>query len=186
MITLKIINKGFLRNRITYTEENIEEESKLSYTEYHENQNNHDVNIKINYQELMKIYKDKITIFLPHGVTENVLYSIKDYNFEIKNLEKIKHAEFFIPHNCNYKGIGIFADVNTGLEFENNFRPTMLYSLDTIDDLAYTDNQKIMIFNNSSIGCRRLIPGIINESKAEYLNKFMWTKKTSRILQNDL
>lgn len=182
----KIINKGFLRNRDTYTEISIERESQMTYTEYHESDNHHDVNIKINYEELMKIYKDDITIFLPYGVSDNVLYSLKEYNFKIKNLENISKAEFYIPSICDFKGIGIFLDLKTNMDLKKYFSPTMLYSLDTIDDLAYTENQKVIIFNNRSIGCRRLIPGIVKESKTEYLNKFMWTKKTTRILQNEI
>jgi len=183
----QIVNNGFIRNRNTYTENSsIERESNLSYTEYHENLNNHDVNIKINYEELMKIYKDEVTLFLPYGVTENVCDNIKEFNFKIKNLQKRNHAEFLIPHECDFKGIGIFVDVKTNIEFNNNFRPSMLFSLDIIDDIAYSENKKVMIFNNSSMGCRRLIPGILSESKPEYLNKFLWTKKTNRISQNDL
>ena len=182
----QVISKGFLRNRNTYTEVSIERESQIPYTEYHESNNHHDVNIKINYEELMKIYKDDITIFLPHDVSNNSLHSLKEYNFKIKNLDNIPKAEFYIPSICDFKGIGIFLDIKTGIDLENCFNPTMLYSLDTVDDVAYTQNQKVIIFNNRSIGCRRLIPGIVKESKTEYLNKFMWTKKTTRILQNEI
>ena len=93
------------------------------------------------------------------------------------NFSTITHP-FLIPAVEKFKGISIY--IGSKDDIKRDFTPLLLY-LDVNDDVAYVPESSIMIFNNSTHNCRKLIPGIVEESTRHYLETFKWSNKVSII-----
>ncbi len=186
---LEHVKNGVIRERPGLYQEiivdNITNENRI---EHHENFNHHDHIIKETYIQLEKLYNDGVTVYVNHDVPTDVVFYLQDeYGFKLKKLHDMVNAPYYIPHYQDYKGIGIYFNYTMTEEIQKFFTVEMLYELDFIDDICYTNDRRVLFFNNSSLGCKRLSRGIVGESKSEYLNKFLWSIKSKKIKrQNEL
>ena len=186
---LQYVTDGVIRERKgLYEEIVIDRITKEERVEHHENDNNHDHIIQETYNELCKMYNDGVTVYVNHAVPTDVAMHLKhEYGFKIKKLHDIKNAPYFIPYYQNYNGVGIYLNYYDTQDIKKFFTVEMLYELDFIDDICYTNDRRMLFFNAGSMGCKRLSYGIVAESKSEYLNRFLWTKKSKKIKrQNEL
>jgi hypothetical protein len=175
---LKIVNEGFIRERIdSYAEIETTNLDEPIYTNQ-ENSNHHDWNIIIQVEELAKIYSN-LTIYTDDEDDICRLGLLKyegEKNIEIKAQNK---GYAYIPILENYKGVSVYIPKSENME--DVFTFDMLLHLDLDDDVVYFEDSGVIILNNSTPGCRRLITQIIEESKPEYLNKFLWARKVKRL-----
>ena len=180
---INFCSNGFIRKnrRITIKLDDIYDinrETPHRFLEIHETKNHHDHNIFNQDRALGEIYNyDKPTIYC---ASQQILNKVKDivdntdnFNYSITNSNP-----FLIPSSMNFKGVGMYIG-HEGL-IHTHFDLLFLY-LDINDDVAYIPDSDLMIFNNSSHNCKKLIPEIVNESTSEYLNEFKWASKTSII-----
>ena len=180
----KHVESGFMRYRDIAKLETRSESA--GYDGYHEIDSTINYIVKENFHELKKLYST-FTIYIRHDVSPQIVHDIKHtYNVTIKRLPIIKNSVFYIPYLENFKGVSVFLNYNTTRDINNNFDFNMLYSLDTIDDVCYTADSQIIIFNNASTGCKRLIPAIIQQSKSSYLKQLKWCKKRKVINYNEI
>ena len=174
---------GFIRqNRyITIKLDDIEDinrETPHKYLEMHETKNHHDHNIFNQDKALAEIYNDsKPTIFC---ATDKILQKVKAscsdenlYTFKVTQLNP-----FYIPSVMNFKGVAMYIGEEGAIN--SNFDLLFLY-LDINDDVAYMHETNLIIFNNSTHNCKKLITGIVDESSDVYLKNFLWASKTSMI-----
>jgi hypothetical protein len=100
----------------------------------------------------------------------------KDYkdHFDIKIINP--NFKYSIPEINNFSGVSIYVDRYVGLANAGRLLQCLLY-IDSVDSVAYTEKylDKFMVFNNSHRDCKKLITEIVHESKASYLNTFLWT-----------
>ena len=75
-----------------------------------------------------------------------------------------------IPHKEEWKGISVYIPKSDSME--DHFTLDMILDLDIDTDIVYHIDTGVTIINNSSVGCKRLILEIIQESKPEYLDNF--------------
>lgn len=180
---INFCTNGFIRkNRhITIKLDDIPQENRETsnrYLEVHETSNHHDHNIFNQDKALAKIYNSsKPTIFC---ATEKILNKIKTScsNVDLYTFKVTKLNPFLIPSVKNFKGVAMWIG-QEGL-INSPFDLLFLY-LDINDDVAYMPNTKLIIFNNSTHNCKKLIPEIVDESADTYLTEFKWASKTSII-----
>lgn len=180
----KHVESGFMRYR--EVEQLQKKQEKAGYTGYHEVDKTINYIIKENFYELRKLYST-FTIYICHDAPPQIMHDIKHtYNVTIKRLPVVKDSIFYIPYLEKFKGVSVFLNYKITRDVNNNFDFNMLYSLDTIDDVCYTKDMQIIIFNNASSGCKRLIPSIIQQSKSSYLKQLKWCKKKKVIDYNEI
>ena len=180
---ISFCTNGFIRkNRhITIKLDDIPQgnrETQNRYLEVHETANHHDHNIFNQDKALAKIYNSsKPTIFC---ATEKILNKVKAScsNVDLYTFKVTKLNPFLIPSVKNYKGVAMWIG-QEGL-INSPFDLLFLY-LDINDDVAYMPDTKLIIFNNSTHNCKKLIPEIVDESADTYLTEFKWASKTSII-----
>jgi len=153
-------------------------EAPYRYLEVHETKNHHDHNIFNQDKALAEIYNSsKPTIFC---ATEKILSKVKASCID-ESLYTVKVTQlnpFCIPSVKNFKGVAMWIG-EEGL-INSPFDLLFLY-LDINDDVAYMPDTKLIIFNNSTHNCKKLIPEIVSESADSYLTEFKWASKTSII-----
>jgi len=141
--------------------------------EIHFQLNHHDHCI-FNYDRaLAEIYnKDKPTIYY----TDKEILEHNKSNMKNPDAYKYKfiHNKFLIPSNENFKGVSMYLNK----KYKKDLTLLFLY-LDINDDVAYSSDRNTIIFNNSSINCKNLIPQIVEESDSNYLNDMHWSNKKS-------
>ena len=180
---INFCSNGFIRkNRhITIKLDDIDDinrETSHKFLEIHETKNHHDHNIFNQDRALAEIYNyNKPTIYC---ASQQILNKVKDL---INNADNFNYAvtssnPFLIPSKMDFKGVSMYIGQEGILH--NPFDLLFLY-LDINDDLAYIPDADLIIFNNSSHNCKKLIPEIVNESTTEYLEEFKWASKTSVI-----
>lgn len=171
-------NKGFIRERKgAYSElENMQNGEKI--VTVHERQNHHDWIVIKHLEELKKKFTH-INVYIDEDHMREFL-ALKNDGIEIKSLSsKQKFSKFYIPSLEEFTGISVY--IPHSLYMEDVFELPMLLHLDIDDDIVYFKDTGVIIFNNGSVGCKRLIPGIIEESKSEYLHNFLWARRIVRI-----
>lgn len=180
---ISFCTNGFIRqNRyITIKLDDVSDENRETpnrYLEVHETNNHHDHNIFNQDKALAEIYNSsKPTIFC---ATEEILNKVKAscsdvdlYTFKVSQLNP-----FLIPSVMNFKGVAMYIGQEGCIN--SPFDLLFLY-LDINDDVAYIPGTKLIIFNNSTHNCKKLIPEIVSESADIYLEDFLWASKTSII-----
>jgi len=180
---INFCSNGFIRKHryITIKLDDFDDthrETPRRFLEIHETKNHHDHNIFNQDRALGEIYNyGKPTIYC---ASERILKQVKEfigdesnYNFGVTSANP-----FLIPSRMGFKGVAMYIGQEGILH--NPFDLLFLY-LDINDDVAYLPEAKLMIFNNSSHNCKKLIPEIVNESTPEYLEEFKWASKTSTI-----
>jgi hypothetical protein len=172
---LQLVNEGFIRERVgSYTEIETTQRQENVFTN-HENSNHHDWNIIIQLEELAKIYTN-LTIYTDDINDIEKLDLLAKENLEIKTTNQ---GYVHIPHKENYEGVSVYIPKSENME--DVFTFDMLLQLDLDTDIVYFVDTGVTIINNGSIGCKRLISQIIEESKPEYLNNFLWARRVVRI-----
>ncbi|MDA9843117.1 hypothetical protein N9C44_01445 [bacterium] len=173
---------GFIReNRhITIQESEIPEEHQFSswkFIEINETTNHHDHCIFLQDQSIGEMFNYTIpTVYCKDVETLKIIKSRCD-DTSLFNFSTITEP-FLIPAVEKFKGISIY--IGSKDDVNRDFTSLLLY-LDVNDDVAYVPESSIMIFNNSTHNCRKLIPGIVEESTRHYLETFKWSNKVSII-----
>ena len=100
-----------------------------------------------NYYDCFDLYTAGVTLYINYDVDTTVCKHFKDrFGFNVKKLINL-NAQFYISFN-EFKGVGIYLNYTTSSqEIENMFTLDLLYNLDFIDDVCYTEDRKILIFN---------------------------------------
>lgn len=178
-----VVSQGFIRERRVMVEEVVQDRViNENYIEHHEQSNQHDYIIMKTYYDLYKLYTAGVTLYVNHNIDTTVCKYFKDkFGFNVKKLPNLPNAQFYIPSFNEFKGVGIYLNYTTYDEIEQMFTLDLLYNLDFIDDVCYTEDRKILIFNCGSYGSNRLSDLLVKESKDEYLKKFLWAKKSKQI-----
>lgn len=157
-----------------------------------ENENHHDDHIYNHGYALQEMFAGKkVTIYI--GIESSKLatktkneiikefskvyvWDEKDYkdHFDIKIINP--DFKYSIPEINNFSGVSIYVEPDVGIPNADHLLQCLLY-IDSVDSVAYTEKHldKFMVFNNSHRDCKKLITEIIHESKASYLNTFLWT-----------
>lgn len=157
-----------------------------------ENENHHDDHIYNHGYALQEMFAGKkITIYigaesskLVTGTKNEIikeLFSAYELNqtdykdhFDIKIINP--NFKYSIPEINNFSGVSIYVDRYVGVANAGRLLQCLLY-IDSVDSVAYSENylHKFMVFNNSHRDCKKLITEIVHESKASYLDTFLWT-----------
>lgn len=172
---LQLVNEGFIRERTgAYSVQEVTQREEKIYT-HHERNNHHDWNIITQLQELGKIYTN-LTIYTDEVEDIERLDLLARENIEIKTTEQ---GYAYIPHMEKFNGVSVYIPKSENME--DVFTLDMLLLLDLDTDIVHFVDTGVSIINNGSTGCKRLIPEIIQESKPEYLNRFLWARRVERI-----
>lgn len=174
---INFCTKGFLR-----IQRNLEIKSgpdTQDYLEIHELTNNHDWNIFNQDKGIGEMFDKKLPVIFSncHKKIKEIKGYTKPNLFPDKNFVYIDD-KFLVPNELNFKGVGIYIDKN--VQITEDIAYLILY-LDINDDCASGLNNDILLFNCSSHNCKKLIPGIVQESTNEYLQKLLWASKVSFI-----
>lgn len=171
-----LVNSGFIRERKgAYAEvETTQGSDELIYT-VHETHNHHDWNIILQAEQLIKMYT-KFNVYTDDEECVKRLNLISEQNIEIKIIE---NGYSLIPYKENFEGVSVYIPKSECME--DVFKFSMIYYLDFDHDIVYFVDTGVCIINNGTIGCKRLIPEIVEESKPEYLNRFLWARRVVRI-----
>ena len=183
---IKFCIEGDLREQVTIeikNQDSLEENqhSHWKYLEIHFQRNHHVHCIFLYDKELARIYNSDLpTIYYSDdSVYEHAKETLDRPEFF--KFKKIDHNfnKFMIPFNEQFKGVSMYLNK----KYEQDFTFLFLY-LDINDDVTYSEDKQTFIFNNSSFNCKKLIPGIINESTNDYLENFYWSNKNTCIAKN--
>ena len=170
----KLVNKGFIRERkVSYSEVEVSNAGEDVFT-VHEGGNHHDWNILKQSEELIKMFTN-LTIYTDDQKCVEKLNLFKKQNIDIKITD---NGYATIPHKEDWKGISVYIPKSDSME--DLFTLDMILDLDIDTDAVYYINTGVTIINNSSVGCKRLIREIVQESKPEYLNNFLWARRVVR------
>ncbi len=101
---------------------------------------------------------------------------MSEQNREIKI---IVNGYALIPDNENVEVVSGYILKAECMEYVFIF--SMINYLDFDHDIVHFVDTGVCIINNGTIGCKRLIPEIVEESKPEYLNRFLWARRVVRI-----
>jgi len=180
---IKFCIRGDLRNKSTIEIKNTDSlpenlHDKWKFLEIHFQKNHHDYCIFLHDKELAKIYNKNLpTIYYSDDtVYENAKKVLaRPEFFKFKKIDN----KFMIPYNEKFKGVSMYLNK----KYEKDFTFLFLY-LDLNDDVAYSEDKQTIIFNNSTLNCKKLIPQIIEESTNTYLENFYWSNKKSCMVRN--
>lgn len=170
----ELVNKGFIRERkVVYSEVEVSNAGEDVFT-IHEGGNHHDWNILKQSEELIKMFTN-LTIYTDDQKCVEKLNLFKKQNIDIKITD---NGYATIPYKEDWKGISVYIPKSDSME--DIFTLDMILDLDIDTDVVYHINTGVTIINNSSVGCKRLIREIVQESKPEYLNNFLWARRVVR------
>lgn len=170
----ELVNKGFIRERKgSYSEVEVSNKGEDVFT-LHEAGNHHDWNILKQSEELIKMFT-KLTVYTDDQEGVEKLNLIKEQNIDVKITD---NGYATIPHKEEWKGISVYIPKSDCME--DHFTLDMILDLDIDTDIVYHIDTGVTIINNSSVGCKRLILEIIQESKPEYLDNFLWARRVVR------
>lgn len=159
---------GFLRKdrqiSIARTESN--------YLEVHETNNHHDEIIETHDKDLQELYQKKYPYFFVHpNLEDQYRNNIKD-NLDNFHLRWLNTSVFNIPALSRYEGVSIYVhpDVKMNVSIF-----CFLSLLNLTDAVLYTDDKKIVIFNNRHVDTKKLLKDVVIESTDYFLDNFLWT-----------
>lgn len=171
----KLADQGFIRERKgSYSEIEVSQRGENIYT-VHEGGNHHDWNIIIQSEELAKMYT-KVTIYTDDEDCVARLNLLETTGVEIKIANQ---GYAYIPFEEQFNGVSVYIPKSD--QIEDAFTYDKLLHLDIDTDIVFYTDTGVTIINNGSVGCKRLIPEIIKESKPEYLDNFLWARRVIRI-----
>ena len=148
-----------------------------------ENENHHDDHIYNHGYALQEMFAGKkITIYIGAESsklvtgTKNEIIKELFSAYELNQTDYKDHFKYSIPEINNFSGVSIYVDRYVGVANAGRLLQCLLY-IDSVDSVAYSENylHKFMVFNNSHRDCKKLITEIVHESKASYLDTFLWT-----------
>ena len=145
-----VVTQGFIRERRVMVEEVVQD--RVINENYIEHFSNKAILTRLhyyeNYYDLFNLYTAGVTLYINYDVDTTVCKHFKDrFGFNVKKLPNSINAQFYIPSSNEFKGVGIYLNYTTSEEIEKMFTLDLLYNLDFIDDVCYTEDRKILIFN---------------------------------------
>lgn len=146
--------------------------TKNNYLEVQETQNHHDDVIELHNNDLKELYQNRYPyLFIrPNLEDQYKENSIDDLDkFQMRWFSK---SVFHIPSLSRYEGVSIYVDPDVKM---NVSIFCFLSLLNLSDAVLYTQDKKIVIFNNSHPDTKKLLPEVIDESTDYFLENFLWT-----------
>lgn len=146
--------------------------TEFNYLEVHETMNHHDDIIALHDSDLKDLYQNRYPYFfmrpnLEDQYKDNCIDNLD--NFHTRWLNK---SVFYIPSISRYEGVSIYVDPDVKM---NVSIFCFLSLLNLTDAVLYTQDKKIIIFNNNHPDTKKLLPDVIDESTDYFLENFLWT-----------
>tara|TARA_A100001011_G_scaffold399639_1_gene509289 strand:+ start:5190 stop:6296 length:1107 start_codon:yes stop_codon:yes gene_type:complete len=157
--------------------------------EVHESSNFHDWNIFIYDLYLSKMFNYNLpNVYVNKEIAHAVIDELKTNNENIYKQLRItpidKNDVPLIPFKNKFKGVSMYISTDKKLFplwFGNTPYCIPFFLCHPSNALAYNEDKDIVIFNNSHMDNKKLIPQLVKESTGRYINNFGWTDKVSYI-----
>jgi len=165
---LSACTTGFIRKQRDVSI-HLDEKNRL---EVHETNNHHDDIIQIHDDDLAEMFNNTYPNFFINPNTEELYRENMIDDLDYFNLKWFNTSIFHIPNLSRFEGVSVYVSKDVKM-IESIY--CIISLLNITDAVCYTEDLKIIVFNNSHPDTKKLTYHVVNENNEDYYKNMLWT-----------